>query len=153
MKYLFLFLFTLNLHAEETLKFNASYTIPTIAGEDEALATFDLIDYTVVKKDKGATLSYQIPEEMTGLDGQVVDMELMIESLPLRVFEGDKATALCRGLWNQMECDVRFKKLDFDIDNLEHVLHMRGLPHDEIEARLIMVERFSGDPIGKSKVK
>lgn len=142
------------LMADEVLTFNAQYSIPTIDGEDQNLAQYDLKDYTVTKRDDGsATLNYKIPTEMTGLSDQEISMELMIESLPLRVFTGEKATALCRGVWSQMECDVRFTKLEFDIDELMHQMHMRGMPHEEIEARLSIIERFSGDPIGKSNIK
>lgn len=145
-----------NLHAEEILKFNANYKVPTITMEEEALSTFELVEYTVTKNDPGsefkASLKYELPYEMTGVDHQTVEMNLMIEQLPLRVFEGEKAIALCQGLWNQMKCDVRFKKLDFDFSNIEHDLATRGFPSQNIQIRLDLLKRFSGDPIGKSEV-
>jgi len=145
-----------NLQAAEVLKFKASYTVPTLTTEEEVLSSFELVDYTVTKNDPGsefpASLKYELPYEMTGIDHQTVEMNLMIEQLPFRVFEGEKAIALCHGLWNQMKCDVRFKKLDFDFSNIELDLATRGFSGQDMQMRIDILKRFSGDPIGKSLV-
>ncbi len=147
---------TLSAQADEVIKFKARYTLPTLAEEDANLATFDLIDYTVTKKDPTAAIKaemrYELPFDMTGVDGQSIQMNLVIEKLPLRVFEGEKAIALCEGVWAQMKCTMRFKKIEIDLARLEESLVTRGLPQSEISQRIDMVERFGGEPIGVTEV-
>lgn len=143
-------------HADEVIKFKARYTIPTIQVEDAQFASFDLVNYTLTKKDPTAAIKaemkYELPFEMTGVNGQTIQMNLLIEKLPLRVFEGEKAIALCEGAWAQMKCTMRFKKIDINLDQLEDELTTRGLNQTEITSRINMIERFAAEPLGVSEV-
>ncbi|MGE3609575.1 MAG: hypothetical protein AB7I27_08315 [Bacteriovoracaceae bacterium] len=151
----FLLMTALSAQSEEVQKFKARYIIPT-QNEDASIATFDLINYTVTKKDPNATIKaeilYEIPFDMTGVEGQTVQMNLIIEKLPLRVFEGEKAIALCEGVWTQMKCTMRFKKIDIKLPALEESLLQRGIGQSEINARIELIKRFGSEPLGVSEV-
>ncbi|MBA2403517.1 MAG: hypothetical protein H0V66_02000 [Bdellovibrionales bacterium] len=142
-------------YADETLKFKATYTVPTARAEDAPLMTFDLEDYTALKREVAAPtkakLSYILPARMTGIK-QSVEMELMIEELPNRVFKGDTAVALCTGAWKEMKCQIRFTYLQYNTRTLDKVLRKEGMSEMDISTRIENLKTFAGDPVGFTTV-
>ena len=138
--------------AVDILTFQAEYQIPTTEHEDSSLGLYKLENYTVVQDGKKATLQYTLPFAMTGIMNQVVSMELVLEDLPLRVFTSEKATALCRGKWPEMKCQMRFHEIQMDLDILELYFISEGYSEDETAKRMAILQRFNGEPLGFSQV-
>ncbi len=145
-------LFMPSAFAVDILKFNAFYQIPTTEQEDILLGQYMLEEYTVIQDGKKATLTYTLPFAMTGVANQVVTMELVLEDLPLRVFRGDKSTALCKGKWPEMKCQVRFHRIEMDLNLLELFFISEGCSEDETAKRMAILQRFNGEPLGFSEV-
>ena len=79
-------------------------------------------------------------------------MELMIEELPRRVFQGETAVALCEGAWKEMKCQIRFTYLQYSTRSLDNILHREGMSETDIATRVQELKKFAGDPVGFTKV-
>lgn len=147
-----LFVFSSFVFAQEVLHFKAQYKIPVVDRDLEALGTFELVNYTAISNGKDSSLSYELPFLMTGIKSQKVEMKLAIEKLPLRVFEGPKAVALCEGPWAKMKCSIRFKAIDMHYGRVERELIREGVAVEEIKNRLDILRAFGQEPIGETSI-
>ncbi len=146
---------SLNTYADHELKLNATYALPVELNEELPYALFNLKDYTVkfatINEHQEVTVTYSLPSEMVG-EAKEIKMKLAIENGSTRVLEGEEATALCVGKWIEMKCDVRFKKLNINLLKVRELLESQGTSSHEIDQRIKVLSRFSGDPIGVSQV-
>jgi hypothetical protein len=147
-----LLILSMNALSQEVLTFKAQYKIPVTAPELEAFSVYELENYTVVNNGKDSKISYTLPYEMTGVLGQKIELDLMIEKLPLRVFEGPRAIALCEGAWAKMKCSIRMKALSMHYGRIERELVNQGLPTQDITTRLTVLRKFAGEPIGETSI-
>ncbi len=147
--------FSQNLLADEVLNFEAIYKIPTEDSKEKAYSTFTLDEYQVtlidVDQKVRAELSYLLPVTMVGYSKKI-SMNLVINNGSEKVLAGNEATALCRGAWGQLKCEMRFHKLFIDLPAVAEALRLEGKGPNEINSRLKVLSRFSGDPIGFSEV-
>ena len=141
--------------ADEVNHFKAVYKIPSDSTTPESYSTFDLDQYQVsIKNGKErdeVELSYVLPEIMAGQTRSIV-LNLVINNGSEKVLVGKEATALCKGPWNQLKCEMRFNALDIDFGAVETYLRLEGKRTEEIDARLKILNKFSGDPIGFTEV-
>ncbi len=154
MKFLSTFLILIFLQssqADEVLNLQAIYKIPASQESDASYSQFTLENYQVRTVGKEAFLSYTLPEEMTGIK-QKIEMKLVLQNSATKVLEGEKAIALCVGKWLVLKCDVKFKKISIDLFKVKEKLETTGASVQEINGRLSVLSKFSGDPIGESIV-
>ena len=152
----FLFIFLIqNVMADEVLNFHAQYKIPAASTLDESLSTFELNQYQVIiKKEEGVDnveLTYSLPEEMVGY-AKPISMKLVINNGTEKVLSGKDSTALCKGPWSKLKCEMRFNDLEIDLVSVEEILIIKGKSASEIRERLEILSKFSGDPIGFTEV-
>jgi hypothetical protein len=150
--FFFLSLLSLASFAQEVLTFKAQYKIPVSSPDLESFSLFELNNYTVINDGKNSKISYELPFSMTGFTSQKVELNLMIEKLPLRVFEGPRAIALCEGPWAKMKCSIRFKALSMHYGRIERQLINEGIPTEEISSRMEVLRSFGGEPIGETSI-
>lgn len=148
----FLFIFLIqNVMAQEVLSFRALYKIPATTTLDESLSTFELNQYQVlIKKEESGDkveITYSLPEEMVGYV-KPISMNLVINNGAEKVMAGKDSTALCKGPWSKLKCEMRFNNLELDLASVEEVLIKKGKSASEIMERLEILRKFSGDPIG-----
>ena len=143
-------------HAGEVFHFEAQYRIPTLESEDSELALYKLENYQVEiftpEETKLSTLTYTLPAEMIGSPTKI-ELQLIATHQGEKYLAGEKATAKCNGPWNQLKCEMRFHDLNVDLIAVEKVLQERGASESEINTRLQILSRFSGDPIGFTETK
>ena len=143
-------------NASEVLKFEAQYKIPSMVNEDQNFATYQLTDYQVevfaAEENKPSTLTYTLPKEMVGT-ATTIELQLIASRDGEKYLAGEHAAAKCQGPWSQMKCEMRFHDLNVDLIAVEKVLQERGASESEINTRLQILSRFSGDPIGFTETK
>ena len=141
--------------ADEIKKLNATYTIPTDSEKDLLYSTYNLENYqvklTTVNNIEEAVVTYELPELMVG-DTQKISMKLMSNENGTKYLEGNNSSAVCKGKWAEMKCDVHFNDITVNLENVYKMLKEDGVESREISRRISILLKFSGDPIGVSQV-
>jgi hypothetical protein len=142
--------------ASEVLKFEAQYIIPTQTTHEISFSTYDLQDYQIEifsdEENKPTKLTYVLPAEMVGQETEV-SFDVISKRDGEKYLVCDKATAKCIGPWSQLKCEMRFHQLSVNLSAVESLLRQNGANEEEINTRLKVLSRFSGDPIGFTQTK
>ncbi len=146
-------IFITNVVSAETLILNAQYSIPVTSNEELAVNTFDLANYQVnIESDSQALMSFDLPEDMTGVRGQKLKFALKGKLADgTKILSSRNGKAICKGLWVNMECSFVFKNINTNERELKKIVKAK-MPAHELEMRLKLLKSFSNDPIGVAKV-
>ena len=160
MKNLFLisvlfFAFNYKSFSDEIKVLNATYTIPTDSEKDLPYSTYNLENYQVrlstTNNVEEATVTYDLPELMVG-ETQKISMKLIQIEDGIKYLKGSKSTAQCIGKWADMKCDVQFNDISVNLENVYKLLKNEGIKSREINTRISILLKFSGDTIGVRQV-
>lgn len=142
------------------LSFPAKYKMPVKQAHLADVSEFELVDYSinVSREPYGqADIAYTLPAKLLGYEKSLTlymrDKRSEVVngvSETVREFSSREATAICRGAWNKMSCEVKFW-LKPDLVALEEIL--RATKDPRIADRLEVAREFGNDPIGLTVIE
>lgn len=122
---------------------NAVYEVPGF--EETDLSMYDLYSLKLEINGDQVSIDYSLPLELTGAKNRIRAVGTLV----------DKNTAILKGPHSDLtcnlaakKCDVRYNDLTIDHSLVKEILQSQNLQPSEVQTRLEITRKFSGDPIG-----
>lgn len=117
---------------------SVQYDVP-VSDELKPYATFEIKDVKSRTRDGVQEIRYDLPLELTGAKNTV-----HLRSIGNDRFAAPNAEALC----TLDTCTITYKDLAIDATAAANLISARSATPNELESRIKVFERFSGDPVG-----
>ena len=143
-----LLLILLTLNAFNLAAFSGAYVVPTESDEDLLIARNEVSQI----KFSTEALTFTLPHEVASPMG--MNVRFVRDDQNPNLFKSAFGTANClQETFLEVKCEVKYNKVYADflqsvMPETERHLRELQLPADELQRRMDLARRFSGDPIG-----
>jgi hypothetical protein len=119
-------------------KSEAIYEVP-VPESLKDFAFFEISDVRVRTKNGVEEVKYNLPLELTGIPNRIRLQEQA---------DGTYSGPLAEGTCNDGTCNLKYRNLKFDEQAVRDLLTNRGVEGLELDRRMEVFAKFSGDPAG-----
>jgi hypothetical protein len=121
-----------------------TYTVPVQDPALQPYATFETDSGQIERQGNQVTLTYQLPQELTGTQTSVTMIGVEVPGEVTMDLSGPQANATC----TTSSCTIRYKNLNLDESKTRDFLLNKDISRDEFNGRMQVFRHFEGDPIG-----
>lgn len=122
---------------------DAIYEVPGF--EDTDLSMYDIHSLKLDIEGDQVSIDYTLPLELTGVKNRIRAEGTLVDAVTA-VLKGSNSDLTCNLF--AKTCDVRYRNLMIDPVLVKERLQSQNMHPVEIETRLAITRKFSGDPIG-----
>lgn len=119
----------------------ATYEVP---GFEEGAGLYDM-KFRIRARDEGFRAQYDLPLDLTGVKNEI-DVKGNVNADGILLMEGPHATLTC--ILTEKMCHAEYRDIVVDLEKVQSRLQAQGLGEAEIQSRLLVSDRFGGEPIG-----